>query len=192
MPFKVSLTGESPRFESLPVANIVDYPLEAAEYKPYGQGRLCLTPTRLVVQLWAFEVRPSPRSSLRAVFFPRGDRGQALSLELWSDGHLEALFIDGLQAHFLEDRGLPQPTVSPLCGENLQGVYWGGTVEVDRAWLEELAGEVYGPGTMLWGNFYKLSDDPQKPHQGSLFPADFGGGTPFAFGSMGQFQIVSY
>ena len=50
MQFWISCTGEAPNLESLPVADIVDYPLEPAEYKPFAQARLCLTPSLLLVE----------------------------------------------------------------------------------------------------------------------------------------------
>lgn len=181
MQFWISCTGEAPNLESLPVADIVDYPLEPAEYKPFAQARLCLTPSRLLVELWAFEVRPEPESSLRAVFFPEGNGGPVLSFQCWSGGRWEA-YRDGRPV---------EPEVHPLSGENLQGVYWGTRVSFPRSWVETAPGALC-PGTVLYGNLYKLSDSPRKPHQGSLFPADFAGGHPEAFPSMGSFQIVSY
>ena len=174
MSFWLSITGEKPNLESLPVADIVDYPLEPAEYKPFAQARLCLTPQSLVVELWAFEVRPQPQSSLRAVFLSQGRR---LTFQVWSGGRWEAS---------LEGR----PAVHPLSGENLQGVYWGARASFPRRWLE-----AEGPleaGSVVRGNLYKLSDSPQKPHQGSLFPADFAGGQPEGDASLGEFVVVPY
>lgn len=180
MSFWISITGEEPNLESLPVADIVDYPLEPAEYKPFAQARLCLTPRNLVVELWAFEVRPEPESSLRVVFFPQGEKGPRLFFQVWSGGRWEA---------FLGERPV-EPAVHPLSGENLQGVYWGARVTIPRKWLEKEA--PLEAGSVLWGNLYKLSDSPRKPHQGSLFPADFAGHRPEEFPSMGQFQVVPY
>ena len=54
-----------------------------------------------------------------------------------------------------------------------------------------------GPGCLeeggeLLGNFYKLSNDPGKPHRGSMAPADFAGGREYALGSLAAFRVVRY
>ena len=179
MSYKISSLPDLSGADTLMVAKIIDYPQEKAEYKPYAQGRLCLLPHGLAVQLWAFEVAPSAHSSLQVVL----QKGQdTLSAQLWSDGRLEVLW-----------QGQPDPricTLSPLWGEDQQGRYWGGSLVFDRAMLEEIWGTLT-VGTTLQGNLYKLSDDKQKPHRGSLFPADFAA-QPFTGSSLGQFEFVSY
>ena len=187
MPFKVSAVSGAPNLESLPVAKIIDYPLEQADYKPFAQARLCVTADALMVQLWAFEVNPSPKSSLKAVFYHPGDITRWFSVQLWSSGELEGLCADK------ESTRSFTPALQPLWGEDLQGVYWGGSFTWPRGDLTELWGEdFFTPGHLIPGNLYKLSDDGVKPHSGSLFPADFAGGQPFAAASMGEFEIVSY
>jgi len=187
MSFKISTLADIAGADSLMVAKIIDYPLEQAEYKPFAQGRLCVTPQGLTVQLWAFEDKPSPHSSLRAVLRRVG--WPAASAQLWSDGRLEVL------------RGGPRGweawpagcTLQPFWGEDLQGVYWGGTLTFLTQQLEALWGDgCLAPGQTLAGNLYKLSDDPQKPHSGSLFAADFAGGDPCGPASMGKLEIVEY
>jgi len=181
MSYKISSLVDLSGADSLMVAKIIDYPLEKAEYKPYAQGRLCLLPHGLAVQLWAFEVTPSQHSSLQ-VFLQKGD--DALCATLWSTGKLEVLW-----------QGQPCPricTLSPLWGEDQQGRYWGGTLVFDRAMLEEVWGsQSLKVGSALQGNLYKLSTDPAKPHMGSLFPASFAA-DPYAAGSLGRFEFVSY
>lgn len=188
MSFKISALADLSGAEGLMVAKIIDYPLEKAEYKPFAQARLCVLPGGLAVQLWAFEAAPADQSSLRAVL--SGPNGAVASAQLWSSGKLEVL--SGPDATHLS----PAPalcTLSPLWGEDLQGRYWGGTLVFDRAMLEALWGAgCLLPGGRLWGNLYKLSTNPQKPHMGSLFPADFAGGKPFGPGSFGEFELVSY
>ena len=181
MSFKISTLADLSGADSLMVAKIIDYPLEKAEYKPYAQGRLCLLPHGLAVQLWAFEVSPSPHSSLQVVL-QKG--GAALRATLWSTGKLEVLW----QGQYCERIC----TLSPLWGEDQQGRYWGGTLVFDRAMLEEVWGsQSLTVGSSLQGNLYKLSTDPAKPHRGSLFPADLAA-DPYAAGSLGEFEFVSY
>ncbi len=193
MPFKVSALTDQPNFESLMVAKITDYPLEKRDYKPFAQGRVCVTPQSLVVQLWAFEVNPAPRSSLKAVFASATNPEVGFTVQLMSTGSLETTVTIGGRTGSFEEQGFIPPTLEPFWGEDLQGVYWGGTISFFRQELERLCGEdCLNPGSVLYGNLYKLSDDAQKPHSGSLFPADFAGGKPFDLPSLDEFQIVSY
>ncbi len=194
MPFKISALTTQPNFESLMVAKITDYPLEKRDYKPFAQARLCVTPQSLIVQLWAFEASPAPRSSLKAVFCPAKRPGVCFSAELMSTGSLTAAITtgDGRTGSF-EQLGFAPPALEPFWGEDLQGIYWGGTLSFFRKELERLCGkDCLNPGAVLYGNLYKLSSDAEKPHSGSFFPADFAGGRPFDHPSLGEFQIVSY
>lgn len=188
MSFKISALDDLSGADSLMVAKITDYPTEKAEYKPFAQARLCVLPHGLAVQLWAFEANPAPESSLRALLC--SPDGPLVSAQLWSTGRLEVLC--GPDAQHLS----PLPalcTLFPLWGEDLQGRYWGGSLVLDRAMLEELWGkDCLQPGSLLKGNLYKLSTNGQKPHMGSLFPADFAGGDPYGPASFGTFDLVSY
>lgn len=182
MSFKISALADLSGVDSLMVAKIIDYPLEKAEYKPFAQARLCALPGGLAVQMWAFESQPAQQSSLRVVL-RKGDC-PVVSAQLWSTGKLEVL-VDGQSTPAL-------CTLSPLWGEDLQGRYWGGSLVFDKAMLQSLWGEnCLEVGSLLQGNLYKLSTDPHKPHMGSLFPADFAA-DPYAVGSLGEFEFVSY
>ena len=162
MPFKVSALTAQPNFESLTVAKITDYPLEKLDYKPFAQGRLCITPQSLIVQLWAFEVNPSPHSSLKAVFAPVNQPGVFFAAELMSTGSLEATITKGGSTARFEEQGFIPPTLEPFWGEDLQGIYWGGTITFFRKELERLCGDdCLNPGAVLYGNLYKLSTDPE-------------------------------
>ena len=80
-----------------------------------------------------------------------------------------------------------------LDGEDLQGIYWGMSIRVPLRQAQQVLGaENLRPGGHLLGNFYKLSDNRDKPHKGSLYPADFAGERPYALPSLGQFQVVNY
>ena len=182
MSFKISALADLSGADSLMVAKIIDYPLAKDEYKPFAQARLCALPQGLAVQLWAFEANPSPQSSLKAYLCVPG--GAAVSAQLWADGRLEVL-ADGQPAPTL-------CTLFPLWGEDLQGRYWGGSLVLDKAVLQQLWGSgCLEVGGKLQGNLYKLSTDENKPHMGSLFPADFAN-DPYGPGSLGEFEFVSY
>ncbi len=183
MSFKISSLADLSGADSLMVAKIIDYPLATDEYKPFAQARLCALPDGLAVQMWAFESQPADQSSLRVVLGRSGC--PAVSAQLWSTGRLEAL-VDNTPAPDL-------CTLSPLWGEDLQGRYWGGSLVFDKAMLQKLWGtDCLAVGSVLQGNLYKLSDNREKSHMGSLFPADFAGGHPYGPNSMGEFEFVSY
>lgn len=193
MPFQVSVVDGAPNLDSLPVAKITDYPLEPADYKPFAQARMCVCTAGLLLQLWAFEANPSPKSSLKAVLWSPADPRRGFSLELWSSGQLQASMIQDGVISPMADAGLRLPTLEPLWGEDLQGIYWGGSLTLSHEQMTSLLGDgCLSPGSVLPGNLYKLSTDPVKPHCGSLFPADFAGGDPMGSSSMGEFRIVSY
>lgn len=183
--FKISLVAGEPSFDSLPVAKITDYPLEKHDYKPYAQARICLSQTSLYIQMWAFEVNPEKESSLKIVLAGEGLRS-GFSAELWSTGQLEFSPWGSADA-------TASPELHPLWGEDLQGVFWGGTLKLPIEPVRKLLGEQnLQPGSIIKGNIYKLSTSAAHPHMGSLFPAQFGTGDPFGPASMGDFEVVSY
>lgn len=176
----------TPKMDTLPTYKIIDYPLEQRDYKPFAQAKLCMTPAGLVLAIWAFEMVPKPESRLQAVFTTR-DNELLLFAESWSGGKVDC-FVRTPQG----DR--PVTVIShSLCGEDLQGIYWGATITLPRSLLEDCFGKGAAEvGSCLMGNLYKLSDNKEKPHKGSLFPADFANGREYAMSSMGELKIVSY
>jgi len=192
--FKVSRITGAPRFDSLPVAKITRYPLEERDYMPYAQCILCVGEDSLTLRMWAFEVSPPAASSLRCVLYLYpGRQSDALCVDIYPDGTARvALMRD---ARLGEDpvvipSGLYR--LKPLAGEDLQGVYWGGTVTIPLDELSELGGPLgVESGNSFPGNFYKLCTREPFVHAGSCFPADFAG-NPYSRENMGDFQVVSY
>lgn len=162
MAFKVCCLPGSPDFETLHAAKLTDFPLEKRDYKPFSQARICFSGEGLHVQFHAFEAESLPQSEIRAV------------LRLTPDSVLElSLFADG-RWHILSGGApVPEGILQPFSGEDLQGVYWGGTFTVPCRALERCFAFAPRPGTAFAGNFYKLCQAPEKPHYGSFFPADF-------------------
>lgn len=200
-PYKVSKVTGEPNFDAVPVAKIIDYPLERRDYKPFAQCILCLGDTRLSLRMWAFEVSPPETSALQCVLYLYPDRPElALSVRLeHSGGETVAVSVRPM-----EDGRERQPsakakaalsggmTASPHNGEDLQGVYWGMTVSLPLAALELLGGPTaLTPGRSFPGNFYKTCADERFAHLGSYFPAAFPH-SPYGPVSMGPFQVVSY
>ena len=176
---------ESPKFDSIPTYKITDYPLEKRDYKPFAQAQVCLTPTQLILRLWAFEAHPKPLSTVEGVFTTRQSEA-VLWVSAWADGRWRCA---------LRTPGGEKPIdaiAHAMAGEDLQGEYWGTSVAIRRSLVEEALRVALAPGSTLLGNFYKRSRDPQKPHHGSCWPADFAGGREYALTSLVPFAVVRY
>ncbi|MEG1686537.1 MAG: hypothetical protein RR022_04725 [Angelakisella sp.] len=180
-----SQTG-APKMDTLPAYKVVDYPLEQRDYKPYAKVRLCMTPTELVLELWSYEMVPCKESRMQAVFTTRNSQNQ-IFVENWSDGTLRC-FVRSPAG----DRPLSVHSHT-IDNEDHLGYYWGIRAYLPRTTIEELLGSgVTAVGSVLLGNIYKLSDNSEKPHKGSLYPAAFATGQEYALASMGEFEIVNY
>lgn len=186
MKYTICTQPVNPQVEALPIYKITDYPLETRDYKPLAHVRICLTPTELLVQLWAFEMFPKPESKLLAVFTTE-QSDALLFVECLSNGEVSCRLQDPSGTK-------PCSVLShSLCGEDLIGVYWGASVKLPRSLLET----IFGPnalelGSSLCANFYKLSDNAEKPHKGSMYPADFKNHREYALPSLAKFNIVDY
>jgi len=176
---------DPPRFDAIPTYKITDYPLEKRDYKPFAQGQLCVTPGSLMARLWAFEARPRPQSMVECVLTARQGR-TLLRLAAWADGRWRCLASapEG-------DRPL-DAIAHTMAGDDFQGEYWGVSVAVPRRLAEEALGISLEPGAEVLGNFYKRSRDPEKPHDGSCWPADFAGGREYALPSLAAFTVAKY
>lgn len=186
MSYTICTQPQTPRMDTLPVYKITSYPLEPRDYKPFAQARLYLTPSELLLELWAFEMLPQPESRLRAVFCTAAC-DTLLVVECHAGGRVDCRAESPAGARDLS------VTSHTLAGEDLQGIYWGAAVSIPRTLLEQLFGKgCVDVGRSLLGNVYKLSDSAKKPHKGSLHPADFAGNREYTLGSLAQFQIVNY
>lgn len=177
---------ETPKFDALPTYKITDYPLEKRDYRPFAQAQVCVTPGELVVRLWAFEAKPRPGSMVEGWFAPR--RGVwRLRVAAWADGKANC--------RLLSPEGGPREldaAIRPMAGDDFQGEYWGVTAAIPRRPVEDALGVSLEPGAVVLGNFYKRSSDPEKPHHGSCWPADFAGGKEYEPCSLAPFTVVKY
>ena len=175
-----------PKFDALPTYKITRYPLEKRDYKPFAQAQVCRTSESLWVRLWAFEAKPRPASRLEAVFAATGGEG-LLRVTAWADGRwsVRSGSANG------EEREL-DADAHPMAGDDFQGEYWGISVSIPRERAEEALGLSLEPGATVPGNFYKRSDDPEKPHHGSCWPADFADGREYGPSSLAPFTVVRY
>lgn len=201
-PYLVSRVTGQPVFDSLPVAKITDYPLEPRDYRPFAQAILCAGEDRLHLRMWAFEVSPMPTSALACVLYlyPRRPEAALLLRIEHGEGDLIALGVHLLEGGSpVQLDGATQTALwkglahHPHNGEDLQGVYWGMTLSLPVALIEDLGGDkaALRPGDTIPGNFYKTCANGQFAHSGSYFPARFPD-SPYGRDSMGPFQMVAY
>lgn len=177
---------DPPRFDALPTYKITCYPLEKRDYKPFAQAQVCRTPKFFSVRLWAFEAKPRPGSYVEGVFAsPRGEG--LLRVAAWADGRW-SLRLRSLGG---EERQ-PGAYLRPMAGDDFQGEYWGISASIPRQLVEEALGVMLEPGAVVRGNFYKRSDDPEKPHSGCCWPADFLRGLEYEPPSLVPFTVVRY
>ncbi|MDR2908348.1 MAG: hypothetical protein LBU86_00490 [Oscillospiraceae bacterium] len=188
MTYKIYRVEDTSELDSVPVAVIKDYPLEKRDYKPYAPAILCRTLPSLILRMWAVEVSPPQGSELLALLGLFGD-GTAPLLAAFTpgDGFSLSLMAKGGAARHPLPEGL---ILTPHSGEDLQGIYWGGTAVIPLNALEKIGGGFsLLKGSAFPGNFYKLCPGPQMAHQGSFFPADFKA-DPFSPGSMGKLLVI--
>lgn len=174
-----------PKFDAIPTYKITSYPLEKRDYKPFAQAQVCVTPQVLAVRLWAFEAHPKPLSRLEGVF-AAPDCALALWITAWADGRWSCVRKSPEGTETLEAE------VRPMAGDDFQGEYWGIAATLPRPQAEEALGLSLEPGAVALGNFYKRSRDPEKPHDGSCWPADFAGGREYEPSSLRSFTVVRY
>ena len=180
MAFKVKQFEGMHDLESLQVAKLDYFALERASYRPYSQARLCFSPEGLHLQLLSFEAVSPPDSfiegvlALADVFF---------RLRLYADGRHAATVSS--QANTTP---LPDVTMHPFLGEDLQGVYWGGTFHLPYFSHTNFTAK---PGATFTGNFYKICEIGELSHHCSFYPADFS--RPLtAAENLGEMILIDY
>lgn len=184
MAFKVRLFPGAPDYETLHVAKLTCFPLETRDYRPYSQVRICFAADALHLQLLSFESKPLPDSRMEAVI-QLADASPPLRLSLQADRSSTASVgdasepLDGVLVHAFE-------------GEDLQGVYWGGNIILPSHILGHCANGFSAlPGAAFRGNFYKICENPQRPHYGCYFPTDFS--LPLTDSrNFGEFVVIDY
>ncbi len=201
MSYKVSHVNGEPNFDSLPVAKVAVYPLEPRDYRPFAQHIMCVSDTCLHLRMWAFEVNPLPGSRLECVaylFEKAPDTALAVVAVPTIDNNPDVvgccLLKDGSElpvSPALEQK-LQSINVHPHNGEDLQGAYWGCTIDIPLPLLEEWSGKTFlATGKRFPGNFYKICVEEPQIHLGSWHEANFNS-NPYLLESMGEFEVVEY
>ncbi len=181
------ITGE-PLWNSLPAAKIINYPLEKADYKPYAQGRICVSNDDFHIQLIAFEVEPEEKSLVGMAISPFCEGYFWLCTDRY--GTFNCKFID--ERSGTERDCTKNISVRIYTGEDEQGVYWCANFTLPLSLVEKLCGKSYfEAGHKMKGNFFKLCDG-KRPHYGSFYPTDFTDINPLASKYFGDFELVLY
>ena len=193
MSFKISLIDGSPVWDSLPVAKIVSYPLEARDYKPYAQARICISPKSVWVRLWAFEALPSETSTLSVSLnlYPE-DGEKFIWLSVNHKGVQSCKAVVGNSRTSLSEQML-LPRIKLFNSEDLQGIYWGVVFELPRSVLTKLYGKnELAVGKIVRGNFYKTDTGDCSEHYGCFYNVDFCDNNPYGSKFFGDFELVTY
>jgi hypothetical protein len=200
MTYKVCKVGAQPNYDSLPIAKVIRYPLEPRDYRPFAQHILCVGEECLHLRMWAFELSPSPQSRLECVLylFAKAPDTALAIVSVPGETGVDivgcCLLKDGqeLPVSPALERKLQSIAVHPHSGEDLQGAYWGCTIDIPLKLLQEWSGKtLLKPGDSFPGNFYKICQGGQREHLGCWHDADFSG-NPYLLDSMGTFEVVSY
>lgn len=193
MSFKISLIHGQPVWDSLPVAKIVNYPLEPRDYKPFAQARLCVSDESIWVRLWAFEATPSPTSTVMAKlnFYPELTN-TFLSLAASNAGVSLCEVCEGGKSTPVQQHGIT-PAVKAFASEDLQGIYWGVVFEVPRALLTKVYGtDMLMANKQVKGNLYKTDTDKCSEHYGCFYQVDFLDEAAYGAEYLGNFELVEY
>lgn len=192
MSFKISLINGLPVWDSLPVAKIVNYPLEKRDYKPFVQARLCISEQSVWVRMWAFEALPSETSTLMVnlnLFPELSDKYLSMSA---SYGGLLLNEVCGAQ-HIPMAEYLVLPRVKSFQSEDLQGIYWGIVFELPRTLLTKVYGSSeLAPGKLVKGNLYKVDKSDCSEHYGCFYNVDFLDKNAYTDKYFGDFELVAY
>lgn len=175
------IKGE-PRWDSMPQAKIINYPLEKGCYRPYAQAKVCMSERHLYIRMLAFEVDPEKESCLVACV--SGKDGKYLKFRTTREGAFSCTLID--EGSGKEEDLSGKANIRITGGEDEQGIYWC----VDYIMPLEDFSECFGGadvcgGRPLRANFYKICDGERK-HYGSWSPCDFTSKDPFGTASYGD------
>jgi len=194
MAFKISVTAGHPNFETLPAAKVTSYPLAKEDYRPFAQARFLMGSEGLYLQLIAFEVTVSEQSRMHACFMLM--EPSAVGGEQWITLTVKESGIDSFTA-WQNGKLLWQDneavSVTPIHGEDLQGIYWGVQALIPYETMLRIWPDFsFAAGETIRGNIFKTCDDPKWEHYGSFFPADFTLEQPYVPENFGEFLLVNY
>lgn len=171
-------------WETVYAAKLICFPFERRDYKPFAQGRLCLCPDGLHVQLLSFEVCPLVSetvqdSSCLTLALRQGEGTPLLRLTADSTGRALAL---------LGETPIQPPEITPFTGEDLQGIYWG----VKYCLSPALFSRPLQAGDRIWGNMITSCLGGDKPYFGTLYPTVPAGNWLEEPPALGEMELVGF
>lgn len=175
-------------WETVYAAKLTCFPFERRDYKPFAQGRLCLCPEGLHVQLISFEVKPLaagsvPESSCLTLALGEGGRAPVLRITADSTGRALA---------WLGDAPAEAPEITPFAGEDLQGIYWGVKYCLGQERLGQVFARPLEAGRTIWGNLVTSCLGGDKPFFGTLYPTIPQGGWLEKAPELGEMELVEF
>lgn len=181
------IAGEDVQLDSLPVAKITHYPSENGSIKPYALAVICMSESKIVMRLSAFETQKSDDSVIGAVLYLYPE-DESLFLERCATPSKVVAKVRTLTDNKLD----LTPTLQRSDGEDLQGKYWGYDICFDRSELALLGRVAQLGDRQIRGNFFKIKSTEPR-HYGSFSDtADMSGGECFSRENMARLNLVSY
>lgn len=166
MSFKISVFEKMQEWDMISVAKLTQYPLEKADYKPFVQIRCSAVDgaekdSGIGFKFTVFEAKRERTSRVSAHFAGiKDNEGKYFTVTAGAVGGVCAV----------NEQGVIEVRAREFEGEDLQGVYWGFEVFVEKKdisfWEDVIAGEIRG-------NYYKTSRKGVRDHFGSFYPCDF-------------------
>ncbi len=184
MSYFICKQGNIPLMDTLPVYKIINYPLEKNDYKPFAQTKICLCPTKLVIEMLSFEMFPKDESTVKAVIYnPLTDK----FIDINADANKNFFVKDNLNNDI-------NSTLRYIKGEDLQGVYWGVVAEIDiNTLIRALDMDSIKANDKLLCNFYKISENIEKHHIGSMYPITYKNKTDiYQKDNLAEFTVINY
>ena len=185
MAYYICKQGEIPMMDTLPIYKIINYPLQNNGYKPFAQAKLCINDTKLIIEMLAFEMFPKQESELKTV----------ISSEK-SDAYIDVTATATQKLCIADSRGnsLEKSQIRYIKGEDLQGCYWGMIAEISLDELQQaISIEKINIGDSLMCNFYKLSDNVEKAHIGSMYPLEYSDkNSIYKKENLANFEVIKY
>lgn len=168
-------------WDHLSVFKLTRYPLNQGPLKPFAQAQLCYHFKRgLMVKLWAFEINPINRvnsyndeaifkDSVLSVVLGKKDELNRLIITFNKQG---SIYIKTANQKFVMNEKDNLIKLHLFEGEDLQGVYWGGSFLIPERMLERYLDFKEKENQGLKINFIKSCFDKDYYHCGGYLLVD--------------------
>ena len=183
---KLSFLSDINDFDTVEYTEMLSYHWEApVPYRPRCFFRICRAAgLGIVCDLLAYEEHPLTLCSKRddpvytdscLEFFaqPVVGRSEYINVECNSAGVYLSQFGSSREGRtYLKELTSLTPDVTPFCGSDSHGKYWGVRIILSYSLLDSLYGCDTSAQTGLSANFYKCGDETEAPHYIAFSPVD--------------------